>query len=292
MGVYPRLVKPNALNAKKRFGQHFLRDTGVIDRIIRWIQPARDDIFLEIGAGDGALSTRLAPRIARLLAIEIDSERVRSLEEALKPFPSAMVIHGDFLRLNSSDLADKHLAPSRKLRIAGNLPYNIATAIIEKLLHDRSPILDMFFMIQLEVAQRITASSGSRQYGFLSVNCQHHADVEMGFKVSPACFVPRPTVTSAMVALRPKEPKPDPALEPDFEGIAKAAFSYRRKTLANALAKHPVFGAVAQILLARAGIDGSRRAEDLSVQEYELLALIYHTEFRSKQSGARGQKSE
>jgi 16S rRNA (adenine1518-N6/adenine1519-N6)-dimethyltransferase len=293
MGMYSRLVKPNEPSPKKRFGQHFLRDIGAIDRIVRWIQPAPYDVFLEIGAGDGALSCRLGAQVARLLAVEIDFERVHPLEEMLRPWDSAIVIPGDFLQMDLSELVAQHLQPDQQLRIAGNLPYNIATAIIEKLLHDhRSPILDMFFMVQLEVAQRITASPGSRQYGFLSVNCQHYADVQMGFKVSPACFVPRPKVTSAVVAIRPKRMQFEAALESHFDSIAKAAFSYRRKTLANALARHPVLGGVSLPLLIRAGIDGSRRAEDLSVLEYECLASVYSREFSSKESGVRSQESE
>jgi len=273
MGVYPRLVKSNAPGPKKRFGQHFLRDTGVLDRIVRWIHPAPDDVFLEIGAGDGSLSCRLAPGIARLLAVEIDADRMPRLKEVLQPFPSATVIEGDILQLDLSGLVAKNLALGSQLRIAGNLPYNIATAIIEKLLHDRLPVQDMYFMVQLEVAQRITAHPCSRQYGFLSVDCQHHAEVHFGFKVSPACFVPRPQVSSAMISLRPNKACFEWA--PEFEAIAKAAFSYRRKTLANSLARHPVFGKAVHDFLSRAGIDGGRRAEELSVQEYEHLARVY-----------------
>jgi len=279
MGAYPRLVKSNAPNAKKRFGQHFLRDTGVIERIVRWIQPAPGDIFLEIGAGDGSLSRHLAPRVARYLAVEIDSDCIPQLEGTLRPFQSAAVIAGDFLQMDLSDLAAQRLSPGQRLRVAGNLPYNIATAIIEKLLHHSSYVVDMFFMVQLEVAQRIGATPGSRQYGYLSVHCQHHATVQVGFKVSPACFVPRPKVWSSMISLTLKRPELDQVCEPDFEAIAKAAFSYRRKTLTNSLVRHPVFGKVAPSLLDLAGIDGSRRAEELSVLQYELLARLYHNEF-------------
>ncbi len=284
MGVYPRLVKSNAPNLKKRFGQHFLRDTGVIDRIVRWIQPSPGDIFLDIGAGDGSLSRRLASAAAKLLAIEIDSECIPVLEETLKPFPSAAVIPCDFLQLDLAELAVRYLRPGKQFRIAGNLPYNAGTAIIEKLLHAEVPVQDMHFMLQLEVAQRITAVPGSRQYGYLSVDCQHHAAVQLGFRVSPACFVPRPQVSSSMVSIRPKHPAPDRAIEKVFEVLAKAAFSYRRKTIANSLARHPVLKSIALSLLERAGIDGSRRAEDLSVREYELLAKIYHGECKQKES--------
>ncbi len=279
MGVYSRHVKSNEPRPKKRFGQHFLRDTGVLERIVRWIQPDPNDLFLEIGAGDGALSTRLAERVAHLLAIEVDLDRIPYLENALALFKSAAIISGDVLRLDLIGLVGRYLQPGQKLRVAGNLPFNIATAIIDKLLHSGLPIEDMFFMVQLEVAQRITAGPGSRQYGFLSVNCQHRANVQIGFTISPACFVPRPKVNSAMLSLRPKLDLQNPAFDSDFEALGKAAFSYRRKTLENSLNKHPVFGAISHALLSRAGIDGARRAEELSVQEYEYLALIFHKHF-------------
>ena len=282
MGARPRLVKSNEPSLKKRFGQHFLRDTGVIDRIVRWINPSPGDIFLEIGAGDGALSSRLAPGIDRLLAIELDIDCIPILEGELAPFRSATVLAGDVLQLDLGQLLTPYLQPRRKLRVAGNLPYNIATAIIEKLLHLDLPVEDMFFMVQLEVAQRILAKPGTRQYGFLSVNCQHHAHVQMGFRVSPACFVPRPQVSSATVSFRPGRSPLDPILERDFEALAKAAFSYRRKTLANSLSRHPSFGRISNALLKCARIDGSRRAEDLSVQEYEKLAQVFHDSFSGK----------
>jgi len=281
MGAYPRLVKSDEPGPKRRFGQHFLRDTGVLDRIVRWIQPATDDLFLDIGAGDGALSVRLAGRVARLVAIEVDADRIPLLEKALARFESATVIAGDILQLNLSELVSRYIQPGQKLRIAGNLPYNIATAIIEKLLHSQLSISDLFFMVQLEVAQRITASPGSKQYGLLSVECQHRADVRWGFKVSPACFVPRPRVSSATLSFCPKPHSRDPALEPDFEALCKAAFAYRRKTLENSLRRHPVLGKITRALLNSAGIDGSRRAEELSVQEYENLAEIYRGHFQA-----------
>jgi 16S rRNA (adenine1518-N6/adenine1519-N6)-dimethyltransferase len=281
MGAHIRLVKSNEPGPQKRFGQHFLRDTGVIQRIVRWIQPSSEDVFIEIGAGTGAISSHLAPRVARLLAIEIDPDCILQLEKTLEPFESARIVPGDILQLDLKEIAGRHLNPNQSLRIAGNLPYNIATAIIEKLLRDGLPIQDMHFMVQLEVAQRISSPPGSRQYGFLSVDCQHRAEVKMGFKVSPACFVPRPQVSSAMISLKPRHSALPPECEANFEAIAKAAFSYRRKTLANSLSKSSVFRSISQALLNRAGIDGSRRAEELSVQEYECLARIYHDEFAS-----------
>jgi 16S rRNA (adenine1518-N6/adenine1519-N6)-dimethyltransferase len=275
MGAHTLLVKSYEPSAKKRFGQHFLRDTGVIDRIVRWTEPSSNDLVIEIGAGEGALTSRIAPKAFRLLAVEIDSDRYEALESILAPFASSELIKGDFLQLDLEALVSPHLATHINLRIVGNLPYNIATPIIEKLLHSTLPILDMRFMVQLEVAQRIAAKPGTREYGYFSVLCQHLADVRMGFKVSPACFVPRPQVTSSTIALHPKRDKNDEAFESSFGELCKAAFAYRRKKLANSLVRNSEFGEQAATLLERAGIDGSRRAEELSVQEYEHLTKTY-----------------
>jgi 16S rRNA (adenine1518-N6/adenine1519-N6)-dimethyltransferase len=281
MEVYSSLVKPYATRPKKRLGQHFLRDTGVIDRIIRWIDPRSVDVFLEIGAGNGALSSRLAPAVARLFAIELDRDCIPRLENALEPYESATVVNADILHLDLMQFIPAKLNPKQRLRIAGNLPYNIATAIIEKMLHCGLPANDMIFMVQTEVAQRITASPGSRRYGYLSVYCQHHSDVCLGFKVSPSCFVPRPKVSSSIVSLNPKQVPKDPDFESDFESLTKAAFSHRRKTLANSLGKNPLWGPVANSILQFSGIDGSRRAEDLSVEEFETLTRIYKEKLKS-----------
>lgn len=291
MGVYPQLVKSNEPDAKKRFGQHFLRDTGVLDRILRWMQPGSDDVFLEIGAGTGALSTRLAPQVSRLLAIEVDRDCIPHLQGALSGMESASIISADILQLDLAELVSQHLQPGQKLKIAGNLPYNIATVIIARMLHSPLPITDMYFMVQLEVAARILAHPGSRDYGYLSVLCQHYADVRMGFKVSSACFVPRPKVSSAMFSLHPKprlraaDADADAAAyQAAFEELCKACFAYRRKTVANSLQRHALFGPIGPRLLAAAGIDGTIRAEQIPVRDYENLAAVYQREFAGGRS--------
>jgi 16S rRNA (adenine1518-N6/adenine1519-N6)-dimethyltransferase len=281
MGVYWRLVKSNDPAPKKRLGQHFLRDKGVIDRIVKWIGPAANDLFAEIGAGDGALSVRLAPYVAALIAIELDLDCIPLLQKSLADFQSAVVVAGDVLELDLASLVHSSLLPGQTLRIAGNLPYNISTAIVEKVFQCGLPVQDMHFMVQQEVAQRITAAPGSRQYGYLSVYCQHRSEVHMGMIISPACFVPRPRVYSRMVSFHPKSGPLDPCFESSFETLAKAAFAYRRKTLGNSLRRHPEIGPFYRALLDRAGIDGSRRAEQLSVQEYEDLTHVFHDHFRA-----------
>jgi 16S rRNA (adenine1518-N6/adenine1519-N6)-dimethyltransferase len=263
------------LHPKKRFGQHFLRDTGILRSIERLIKPAREDFVVEIGAGDGALSLLIAPVVSRLLAIEIDRDQVCPLESILAPFPFAEAVQADILQLDLEALLSARSRDESDIRIVGNLPYNIATAIMHRCLRLKNPIRDMTFMVQLEVAQRVVAAPGSRTYGYLSVDCQHRADVRLAFKVSPACFSPRPKVMSAIVVMKPRRIAADTDLEISFDGLVKAAFAHRRKTLANSLRRHVVFGTVSERLIMAAGIDGGRRAEDLSVGDYEHLALTY-----------------
>jgi 16S rRNA (adenine1518-N6/adenine1519-N6)-dimethyltransferase len=262
--------------SKRRYAQHFLRDIGVLNRIVELIEPATTDLVLEVGAGDGALSARLAPNVFRLLAIEVDSALRPVLARALAPYPNAEVITSDILLLNLLPLLSQRIQPGINLRIVGNLPYNIGTAIIQKMLVLPVPVQDMVFMLQLETAERISAASGSKDYGFFSVYCQHHCDIRLGFRVSPACFAPRPKVYSAILIMRPRSRPFNPSLEDTFLAITKAAFAYRRKTLENSLRRDSRLGTIAHELLVRAGVEGTRRAEDLSVEEYERLSCIGH----------------
>jgi 16S rRNA (adenine1518-N6/adenine1519-N6)-dimethyltransferase len=259
---------------KKRFGQHFLRDSGTQDRLVRLIRPMPDDLILEIGAGDGALTAKLAEYAPKLLALELDRDRIPQLTEKLSPYPTARVIAGDILKIDLGDTVATFM-PATRLRIVGNLPYNIATAIIEKLLNSALPIHDMTFMVQLEVAQRIVAHPSTRLYGYLSAFCQHYSDVQFAFKVSPSCFVPPPKVTSAVISFHPKPSSGNDLFESSFLLLTKAAFGHRRKTLANSLRHHPALEKISERLLILAGIDGRRRAETLSPAEYESLTRFY-----------------
>jgi 16S rRNA (adenine1518-N6/adenine1519-N6)-dimethyltransferase len=259
---------------KRRFGQHFLTDRGVLTRLVRLIEPARSDLFLEIGAGSGPLSVKLAESGARLLAVELDRDLLPSLTAALSAYPEAFVIPGDVLSLDIERLVGEHLA-GRTLRGAGNLPYNIATAVIEKLLYSTHPWRDMVFMVQLEVAERIVARPGTKQYGVLSIQCQSRATVKLAFEVKPGSFSPAPAVTSAVITLRPRSGARDPQGEARLLEVVRAAFSHRRKTLVNSLRRYSEIGSDAPQLLARAGLDGSLRGEQLSVGDYEKLARVW-----------------
>ncbi len=262
--------------AKRRFGQHFLRDTVILDRIVQIIRPDTDDLILEIGAGTGILTTKLAPHVSRLVAVEVDADCVAGLREALASYPQVSVVEGDILDIHLASHLIPHLLSKHRLRAVGNLPYNIATAIIDKLFSVDLPFQDMVFMVQLEVAERIVALPHSREYGYLSVRCQHASDVRMQLKVAPFSFVPRPKVQSAVISLRMKRAPASPFPDDTFLELTKAAFAHRRKTLLNSLRQNPAIGGIADRVLHLAGIDGRRRAEELAVGEYELLATHLH----------------
>jgi 16S rRNA (adenine1518-N6/adenine1519-N6)-dimethyltransferase len=264
------------MELKKQLGQHFLKDAGTLDRMVRLIRPAAEDVVVEVGAGEGALSARLAPLAGRLLAVEVDSDCLEGLQGALAPYPNARVVHGDILATELPALVGGILEPGCRLRIVGNLPYNLATAIVSRMLDLTLPIRDMVFLVQLEVAQRITASPGSRQYGYFSVRCQYLCAAKMGMRVPPSCFVPRPQVTSAAVILKMKDAPRSPELEESIWEVARAAFAYRRKTLANSFRHHRRIAPVADALLQRAGISGALRAERLSVEDFARLGRLYH----------------
>lgn len=257
---------------KKRFGQHFLRDTGILQRIERLMKPSGRDAVVEIGAGDGALSILLAPKVSRLAAVEVDSDRIPDLQARLGSYPNVEVVHADILQLDLDQLVSELGHGTAPVRLAGNLPYNIATAIIHRALRCRQPISDMLFMVQLEVAQRIIAAPGTKAYGYLSVDCQYRASASMVFKVPPECFSPRPRVTSAVVALQPRGIEAGTPLDETFDTLVKAAFAHRRKTIGNSLRQHAALGPIAANLLSSAGDLGSRRAEEISVGEYLCLA--------------------
>ncbi len=258
--------------AKKRFGQHFLRDSVVTDRLLRLIRPSRNDVLIEVGAGSGILTARLAPLVDRLVAVELDRDVLPALADAVAAFPSVTVVNADILTVDLNALVER--VADATLRAAGNLPYNIATAVIGKFLMSGLPFRDLTYMVQLEVAERITAAPGSKRYGYLSVQCQHLADTSLAFKVHPAAFRPPPKVMSAVIVLRPKPGFADPRLESTFSELVKSAFSHRRKMIANSFRQSPLLGQISERLLTEAKIDGSRRPEQLSVQEYENLARI------------------
>jgi 16S rRNA (adenine1518-N6/adenine1519-N6)-dimethyltransferase len=248
--------------ARKRFGQHFLTDRHYLARIIATIDPRPGQHVLEIGPGPGALTALLAEHLDHLDVVEIDRNLAAGLR-ATFPVDKVSVHQGDVLDFDFASLP----AP---LRVVGNLPYNISTPILFRVAASAERISDCVFMLQKEVVERMVAAPGSAEYGRLSVMLQYRFEMASAFKVPPGAFTPPPKVDSAVVRMKPLGPDRlrarDEAL---FARIVGAAFSQRRKTLANALKPLELGDAPA-----RAGIDPRRRGETLSVHEFVALAEV------------------
>lgn len=249
------------MKARKRFGQHFLVDQGVLDAIVRLIRPRPEDRLLEIGPGHGALTEHLYGTCARYVAVEIDRDLVPFLRAR---FPALEVVNDDILRVDLDTLLGSADAGSA-WRLVGNLPYNISTPLIVRLLGHLDRIEDMHFMLQRELAARLAGSPGSKAWGRIAVLTQFHCDVQRVLDVPPESFDPPPRVDSAVIRMIPRKTRP--ALDsPDaFDRVLRHAFAQRRKRLSNALQSlDPDWTA--------AGIDPGRRADDLSVEEFVALA--------------------
>jgi len=249
---------------RKRFGQNFLHDRGVIERIVRAIRPQSDQHMVEIGPGLGALTEHLVDAVQRLDVVELDRDLVPRLQERFGDRNHFLIHNADALRFDFAALAQ----PGEKLRVVGNLPYNISTPLLFHLLEQHSAIRDMHFMLQLEVVDRLAAQPGDDDYGRLSVMIQYHCQVDKLFTVPPGAFTPPPKVYSAIVRLRPHDTPPYPARDAKmFERVVAQAFSQRRKTLRNTLK-----GLLDASAIEALGIDGSRRPETLSLAEFVALA--------------------
>ena len=258
-------------HARKRFGQHFLVDGSVIDRIVDAIDPRPGQALVEIGPGRGALTAPLAERAGRVIAIELDRDLATTLAPRLPQ--NVHLVQGDFLEIALPQLLEGERTP---VRVVGNLPYNVASPILFRLLDaadDGRLLRDATLMVQREVADRIVAGTGGKDYGAMSIQVQLLADVERVLSLPPGAFRPPPKVHSAVVQLRFRPPHVNVGSREAFERVVRGLFLQRRKTLANAL--KPVassFGHSHLEVLQRSGLDGGRRPETLSVEDIASLA--------------------
>lgn len=269
---------------RKRFGQHFLTDENVLARIVDAFSPANDEIILEIGPGRGALTAHLLARISHLIAVEIDRSLVAMLS---KKYDSERltIVQADILNFAIGSVFDCYTTPivaahltdqvtrqathraSKKVRLIGNLPYQISTPLLFHLLKSVEHIQDMVFMVQKEVAQRLSARPDSKTYGRLSVMVALQLDCQCLFDVQPDAFEPPPKVESTLIRLTPKS-TPHKLRDRDrFNKIVKLAFSQRRKTLRNSL--QPMISAEQ---FEKAQVDSAQRAENLTVQQFIQLS--------------------
>lgn len=250
--------------ARKRFGQHFLHDRTVIERIIAAIDPQRGERIVEIGPGLGAITLPLLDRLGSFDAIEIDRDAIRHLRDASTPRGTLRIHEADVLEFDFASLA----AGSASLRLVGNLPYNISTPLLFHLIEQRELFVDMHFMLQKEVVDRMAARAGDDAYGRLSVMLAPWLTVEPLFDIGPGAFRPPPKVVSTFVRLRPQaRPSFDLPDVRRFATVVAAAFSQRRKTLRNSL--RPL---LSEAQIERAGIDPGLRAEVIAPAGFAALA--------------------
>jgi 16S rRNA (adenine1518-N6/adenine1519-N6)-dimethyltransferase len=251
---------------RKRFGQHFLHDPGTIERIVRAIAPRPDQRLLEIGPGLGAITMPLLAAAGVLDVIEIDRDAIRELEIACRGLGELRVHEGDALEFDFAALR----SAGERLRVLGNLPYNISTPLIFHLVGQREHIADMHFMLQKEVVDRMAAQPGSDAYGRLTVMLAPWVEVTKLFEIGRGAFRPAPKVVSTFFRLTPREAPPFALGAPDqYATVVAAAFAQRRKTLRNALK-----ALLTADQIERAGIDPGARAEVIAPDAYARLAAI------------------
>ena len=226
-------------NFQKKFGQNFLIDTHVLDKIIRAAEITKDDFVLEIGPGIGTMTQYLAQAAREVVAVEIDKALIPILQDTLSGFPNAEVIHDDILKVDIAGLAEQRNG-GRPIKVVANLPYYITTPIIMSLFESQVPLASVTVMVQKEVAERMQAGPGSKDYGALSLAVQYYAEPYIAANVPPNCFMPRPNVGSAVIRLTRHEVPP---VQVDNEKlmfqIIRASFNQRRKTLVNGLNNSP-----------------------------------------------------
>lgn len=254
------------IRSKRSLGQHFLTDKNIVEKIIKVADIRPDETIVEIGPGKGIMTRRLAEVSRWLIAIELDNYLYSYLKEDLKDLPNIELVHGDALSFNYEEV------PS-EFKIIANLPYYISTPIIFRLLSVGKKIRSMTLMLQREVAERVVAPPGTKEYGLLSISVGYHCQPKIEFFVSRRSFFPQPRVDSAvMTLLLRKEPKvlvKDPSL---FFKTVRAGFSSRRKMLKNSLSGLGISTDMIKAALEKSGIETKRRGETLSIEEFATLA--------------------
>jgi 16S rRNA (adenine1518-N6/adenine1519-N6)-dimethyltransferase len=250
------------LKPLKRFGQNYLSDPNILNKIITEISPLNEDNIVEIGPGSGALTVKLLEKVNSITALEIDK---RVQEELRKKFPQINLISGDFL---DTDLYDLFSIKNKKLKIVGNIPYNITSPILFKLIERNKLVSESVLMVQYEVAKRIKGEKGTKDYGILSVLLNYFAEIKFCFKVSPSSFYPKPNVESAIIHLFFKEIDITDEMKSNLIAIVKASFGKRRKTLKNSLSSSIFMN----IDFQNSGVDLTKRAEQLDIKDFLKLA--------------------
>jgi dimethyladenosine transferase len=272
------IIKQYGIKPNKKLGQSFLIDINVINIIANAANISQEDIVVEIGAGIGVLTENIAQKAKRVIAVEIDRNLVEVLKDKLGGYDNVEVHCGDILKFDFNFISETH---NSKIKIIGNVPYNISSPLIFRLLSFRPVISDFMLMLQKEIVQRLVSVPNNKIYGVPSVILQMFASAEKIFDVPSTCFYPQPKVESAIIKGAFRE-KPLVHLQDEifFTGLVKAAFAQRRKMLINNLKKSKLLEGVSESFLKEAlklaGIDGQRRGETLSIEEFGHLSNILY----------------
>ena len=272
-GETTAVLKRHGLSLKKRFGQNFLIDARVLDRIVAAADVQKTDTVLEIGPGIGTLTQALAEAAGHVTAVEIDRDLIPVLQETLAAYPNVEIVNQDILKYDIAALAAR---AEGSLKVVANLPYYITTPIIMSLLEGDIPAKSITVMIQKEVAERMAAGPGGKEYGALSLAVRYYAEPELIANVPPNCFIPRPAVSSVVIRLTLRQTPPVQTKDPAFLfAVIRAAFGQRRKTLTNSLANAGSLGlskAQVQQALNDMELDDNIRGEALDLAQFAELA--------------------
>lgn len=271
------ILKKHGFSFKKSFGQNFLIDTNILRNIVHHSKITETSGAIEVGPGIGALTEQVAKVAKKVVAFEIDKRLVPILDETLAPYDNTKVILQDILEADVAKMIEEEMGDVTDINVVANLPYYITTPIIMKFLEDRLPIKSFTVMLQKEVAARMCAKPGTKEYGSLSIAVQYYTDAEVAMIVPKTVFVPQPNVDSAVIHLvRKEKPAVDVVDEDFFFEVTRASFVQRRKTIQNNLTnalpdgkqkKEEIIAA-----LNECGIDPSRRGETLSLEEFAVLS--------------------
>ncbi len=269
------VLKKHNISIRKKYGQNFLTDRHILEKIIAAAQITKEDCVLEIGPGIGTMTQYLAEAAGTVVAVEIDKGLIPVLQETLAEYDNVIIKNADILKIDINQMAAAY-HDGKPVKVVANLPYYITTPIIMALFEQKVPLVSITVMVQKEVAERIQVGPGTKDYGALSLAVQYYAKPEIVMQVPPGCFIPRPNVGSAVIRMIRHEEPPVEAVDEEFLfAVIRASFNQRRKTLANALANAeglPVNREQAVTALKDMGLSETIRGEALDLQQFTQLS--------------------